>query len=233
MAGNMNGGSSYFKGLTKRDYIKKTQEIILSEGREAASIRRIAKEMGCSSASLYRYFDTQAELIYYAELNQLSGYIKRLNEAEKNWKNIWERYVGIRDCYCREAFRNPDVYDLLFLKSENTKLNASITEYYEMFPEAVGETNEFFMAMLRQKDFMARDFEICKKCMAEGALTPENAPRLNRLACLLYEGYFKEVVDKGISEEEVDARVDQYIEDLDWIVMHLATDLKGYKGYGK
>lgn len=233
MAGNMNGGSSYFKGLTKRDYIKKTQEIILSEGREAASIRRIAKEMGCSSASLYRYFDNQAELIYYAELNQLSGYIKRLNEAEKNWKNIWERYVGIWDCYCREAFRNPDVYDLLFLKSENTKLNASITEYYEMFPEAVGETNEFFMAMLRQKDFMARDFEICKKCMAEGALTPENAPRLNRLACLLYEGYFKEVVDKGISEEEVDARVDQYIEDLDWIVMHLATDLKGYKGYGK
>ena len=83
MAGNMNGGSSYFKGLTKRDYIKKTQEIILSEGREAASIRRIAKEMGCSSASLYRYFDNQAELIYYAELNQLSGYIKRLNEAEK------------------------------------------------------------------------------------------------------------------------------------------------------
>lgn len=233
MAGNMNGGSSYFKGLTKRDYIKKTQEIILSEGREAASIRRIAKEMGCSSASLYRYFDNQAELIYYAELNQLSGYITRLNEAQKNWSNIWEYYVGIWDCYCREAFRNPEVYDLLFLKSENTKLNASITEYYEMFPEAVGETNQFFMAMLRQKNFIARDYEICKQCIAEGALDEETAKRLNRMACLLYEGYFKEVVDKGIREEDVDARVAQYIEDLDWIVMRLATDLKGYKGYGK
>ena len=233
MAGNVNGGSSYFKGLTKRDYIKKTQEIILSEGREAASIRRIAKEMGCSSASLYRYFDNQAELIYYAELNQLSGYITRLNEAQKNWSNIWEYYVGIWDCYCREAFRNPEVYDLLFLKSENTKLNASITEYYEMFPEAVGETNQFFMAMLRQKNFIARDYEICKQCIAEGALDEETAKRLNRMACLLYEGYFKEVVDKGIREEDVDARVAQYIEDLDWIVMRLATDLKGYKGYGK
>ena len=226
-------GSNYFKGLTKRDYIKKTQEIILAEGREAASIRRIAKEMGCSSASLYRYFENQAELIYYAELNQLSGYIKRLNAAEKSWHNIWDRYVGIWDCYCREAFRNPDVYDLLFLKSENTKLNASITEYYEMFPEALGETNQFFMEMLKQKDFMARDYEICKKCMAEGALDADNAHRLNRLACLLYEGYFKEVVDKGISEEEVDARVARYVEDLDWIVMNLARDLKGYQGYGK
>ena len=44
---------------------------------------------------------------------------------------------------------------------------------------------------------------------------------------------FKEVVDKGIREEDVDERVARYIEDLDWIVMNLATDLKGYKGYGK
>ena len=80
--------NNYFKGLSKKDYIRKTQEIIQTEGREAAYIRRIAKEMGCSSTSLYRYFENQAELIYYAELNQLSGYIKRLNEAEKKWKNF-------------------------------------------------------------------------------------------------------------------------------------------------
>ena len=228
-----NSGINYFKGLTKRDYIRKTQEIIQAEGREAASIRRIAKEMRCSSASLYRYFENQTELIYYAELQQLSGYIRRLNEAQKNWTNVWDYYVGIWDCYCREAFRNPDVYDLLFLKSENAKLNATIMDYYELFPETEGVSNQLFMEMLKQKDFMARDYEICKKCIDEGTLTPEAAAQLNRMACLLYEGYFKEVVDKGIREEEVDARVDRYIADLDWIVMHLASDLKGYRGYGK
>ena len=121
-------GSDYFEGLIKRDYIRKTQEIISNEGREAASIRRIAKEMKCSSASLYRYFENQSELIYYAELKQLAGYIRRLNEAQKHWTNIWDYYVGIWDCYCREAFRNPEVYDHLFMKSENTRLNASIAE---------------------------------------------------------------------------------------------------------
>ena len=57
--------------------------------------------------------------------------------------------------------------------------------------------------------------------------------QLNRMACMLYKGYFKTVVDKGIREEEVDERVAQFIEDLDWIVMHLAKDLMGYRGYGK
>ena len=233
MAGNMNGGSSYFKGLTKRDYIKKTQEIILSEGREAASIRRIAKEMGCSSASLYRYFDNQAELIYYAELNQLSGYITRLNEAQKNWSNIWEYYVGIWDCYCREAFRNPDVFELQFLKPDSGKPTDAIVEYYEMFPEAYEQTSESFITMMKQQDFMARDFEVCKKCVAAGAISMEKAIQMNRMVCQMYKGYFKSVQENKFSEEMIDAEAARFITDVDWLVMHLADDLKGYRGYGK
>lgn len=74
--------SNYFKGLSRRDYIQKAHEIIQQEGIQAVSIRRIAKEMGCSSASLYRYFDNVSELLYYAELRILTGYLDRLNEAE-------------------------------------------------------------------------------------------------------------------------------------------------------
>lgn len=229
-----NNTGSYFKGLSKRDYILKTQEIIRSEGREAASIRRIAKEMNCSSASLYRYFGSQMELIYYAELGQLTGYIRRLNEAQKNWKNVWDRYVGIWDCYSREAFRKPDVYDLLFLRSEVEHLKTSMEEYYEMFPEAMQETNEVFTSMLKQKRFFARDMEICKQCVQDGALDESDRERLNRISCTLYEGYFKTILDNPLTDEkEVDAKVEQYIADLDWIVMHIAKDLKGYRGYGK
>lgn len=224
--------SRYFKGLSKKDYIRKTQEIIQTEGRESASIRRIAREMGCSSTSLYRYFENQEELIYYAELNQLSGYIRRLNEAEKKWKNVWDYYVGIWDCYCREAFRNPDVFYLLFLRPEISGLDVSITEYYEMFPEDVEKTSESFLSMLKQKDFMARDLEACKKCVEAGAITPENGERLNRMACLLYEGYLMMIRDSSFTEAQIHQKINQFIGDLDWIVMSLAADLKGYQGYG-
>ncbi len=225
--------SNYFKGLTKKDYIKKTREIIEKEGVSAVSIRRVAKEMGCSSASLYRYFENLSELLYYAELHTLTGYINRLNEAEKEWDCIWDFYVGIWDCYTREAFRHPYEYNLLFLQNDNSKLNVSIKEYYEMFPEETHNTNHFFFEMLETVDFMARDFAICKKCIAEDVIEYENAVRLNRLVCLLYEGYFKTIVDYGIEEEKIDEYVKMYIDDVDWIVMKLAKDLKGYKGYGK
>lgn len=231
----MNAVSSqvYFRVLTKKDYIRKTQEIIRTEGREAASIRRIAREMGRSTASLYRYFKNQEELIYYAERDQLSGYIRRLNEAEKSWNTVWDYYVGIWDCYCREAFWNPDVYELQFLKPGSKQNSDAIGEYYEMFPEAYEESNPAFLEMMNQQDFMARDFEVCKLCVADGAISLEKAMRLNRMVCQMYKGYFKSVQENKLSAAGINESIDRFIEDVDWLVMQLADDLKGYKGYGK
>ncbi len=230
---SMMTSSAYFRNKGKRDYIRKTQEIIRKEGRDAVSIRRLAQEMHCSTANLYRYFNNQQELLYYAELNRHSAYIRRLNEAEKNWKNIWDFYVGIWDCYCREAFRNPEVYDMLFLQAQTDTLKNSISEYYMLFPEAIRETNGIFLSMLTQKDFMARDYEACRKCVEAGALDEAGAERLNRMVCHQYEGYLKSMLDKPLSEEEADWKAAQFIDDVDWIVMHLAKDLKGYCGYGR
>ena len=141
----------YFKGLTRRDYIAKANEIIHREGIEAVTIRRIAKEMGCSTASLYRYFDSRDELLYYAELGEMNDYIRRLNAAEKHWRNVWDIYVGVWYCYSMEAFRKPEAYNLLFFANNNTKLRVSIREYYQMFPENLELSNRVFMRCSRQR----------------------------------------------------------------------------------
>ena len=57
--------------------------------------------------------------------------------------------------------------------------------------------------------------------------------QLNRMVCQMYKGYFKSVQENKLSEEMIDAEVTRFVEDVDWLVMHLADDLKGYKGYRK
>lgn len=225
--------SGYFKGLSRQDYIQKAHELIKNEGIQAVSIRRIAQELGCSSASLYRHFESRDELLYYAELRTLKSYIASLNEAEKSWNNIWDIYVGVWDCYSREAFSNPEAYDLLFFCYTNEKLEESIREYYNMFPEDLRDSNSFFSEMLHTSDFMDRDFEMCKKCVNAGAISYEAALCLNRMVCMLYKGYLKTVLEEGIRPGELEKWVDHFIDDVDRIVMALAEDLKGYQGYRK
>lgn len=222
---------SYFKGLTRKEYIQKVHEIIEKEGVEDISIRKIAKTLGCSSAALYRYFDSKSELLYYINLNTLESYITRLNQAEKEWKNPWDIYVGVWDCYCKEAFRHPKAFNMLFFENTNEMLNGAIKEYYQMFPENIKHTNKFFWEMLNTSDFLGRDFEMCKKCEEAGVISYENAKRLNRVACMLYKGYFKTVYDEGVEEDKVDDMVKVFIHDMDMIVASLASDLRGYKGY--
>ena len=96
----------YFKGLSRKDYIVKANELIKRDGIYSVSIRKLAAEMGCSSANLYRYFSNLDELIYYAQLGELKDYILSLNAAEKIWQNVWEKYVGLhfRRCLrCRSS----------------------------------------------------------------------------------------------------------------------------------
>jgi len=50
---------------------------------------------------------------------------------------------------------------------------------------------------------------------------------------MLFEGYFKDVYENGIEEEQITERVKLMVDDVDTIVMALANNLKGYKGYRK
>ena len=65
MLDNKETTQNYFKGLTRKDYIERVCKIMEKDGAEDLSIRRIAKELGCSSAALYRYFNSKSELMYY------------------------------------------------------------------------------------------------------------------------------------------------------------------------
>ena len=219
---------NYFKGLTRKEYIQKVQEILEKSGEKNISIRKIADELGCSSAALYRYFSSKDELVYYLNLKVLEDYIARLNEAEKHWENPWDIYVGVWDCYCEEAFIHPDEFNTLFFRYNNETLSNAIREYYEMFPGNIQHTSEFFLEMLNTPDFLGRDFEMCKKCVEAGVISYENAVKLNRMVCMIYKGYFKTIYDERPGAEEIKVLKKSCIQDIESIVYALASDMKDY-----
>ena len=101
-----------------------------------------------------------------------------------------------------------------------------------MFPEEIDESSTSFQAMLTNPEFLGRDFEMCKLCVADDAITYDNAVMLNRIVCLLYKGYLKTIMDNKITDEEtINKYVWDYIYDCELAVKALASDLKGYTGY--
>ena len=187
-----NVDKNYFKDLNRKDYIEKAYEIIREEGIKAISIRRIAREMGCSSTCLYRYFKNLDELLFYAQMGFLNCYLEDLEKSEKKWKTVWDQHLGVWECYTRAAFKYPEAFDMIFLHENSKKLDTAVVEYYNMFPENLSGFKDHLKKMLETPGFYDRDFEMCMQCVNDGQISLENAKKMNHMVCTLYMGYLKD-----------------------------------------
>ena len=202
----------YFKDLNRKVYIERALEIIRDEGTEAISIRRMAKEFQCSTTSMYRYFEN----------------VEELNIHEKEWRDIWDMHIGIWECYCRIAFRYPQAFDIIFFSSASRNLTTAIREYYDMFPERINIVSPYLQVMLQSTDLFERDMVMAERCAQAGVITMGNAMKMNRMVCLLYKGYLKEILDYGLEPDEIEGKVQEFKRDVEVIVGIYASDTLGH-----
>ncbi len=219
-------GTPYFKDLSRKDYVVMASRIIKSEGVGAISIRRIATELGCSSASMYRYFKNLDELLFYAQLDALNEYILELSNREKEWKGIWDMYFGIWRAYATEAFKKPEAFECIFYRNINKDLGEALREYYEMFPEAIVRVSPLIKEMLEIPGYYDRDYLICRRLVEEKEIAEENARKLNHVLCTLFVGYFKFVQENAVERDKIQELVEQYIaESVDIAQIYTETKL--------
>ena len=219
-------GTPYFKDLSRKDYVVMASRIIKSEGVGAISIRRIATELGCSSASMYRYFKNLDELLFYAQLDALNEYILELSNREKEWKGIWDMYFGIWRAYATEAFKKPEAFECIFYRNINKDLGEALREYYEMFPEAIVRVSPLIKEMLEIPGYYDRDYLICRRLVEEKEIAEENARKLNHVLCTLFLGYFKFVQENAVERDKIQELVEQYLaESVDIAQIYTETKL--------
>lgn len=217
----------YFKNLSHKDYIVKAWEIIAKEGYEAVSIRRLSRELNCSTTTMYRHFKNLDELLFFTHLSSLNTYIANLIIAAPSWKTPWDMHLGIWELYADQAFRNTEAFDLIFYRNCDKNVGESMREYYEMFPEDLLHVPPIIKEMLEIPGFYERDYSILTKLVEYGELTEPTAKKINHIECNLYLGYFKYIMDTHIPEEAIPGIVAKFIGEVQEIIsMYLERERK-------
>ncbi len=214
---------SFFKNLKRKDYVEKAAEIIQNEGIEAVSIRRIAKELDCSTTAMYRHFHNLNELLFYAQLSALNTYIYNLQQRSSSWKSIWDTHFDIWELYSDQAFRKPKAFELIFYQNMNKNLGSALKEYYEMFPEAIVNLTPLVKNMLEIPGFYERDWQIVQQIVEQGFLSEESGKKINHIECNLFLGYFKYVQETNIQPEEIPTLVNQFMNEIKEIISLYVT----------
>ncbi len=200
--------------LTQRRFIEETYRVISTEGREALSIRRLARDMRCNSANIYRYFKDLDELVAYASLRYLAAYLDDVAVCYDRSETTYQTHVAVWDCFCRHAFANAPIFDNLFFGRHSSTLNDIIKNYYDMFPEDLAVIAPSIANIFSDGNFNNRDYLMISRCVEEGWFTVEDAKFLNGLSIHLFLGYLKELLQNEPSEKLAKSYRDDFMATL-------------------
>lgn len=175
----------------KREYIQITSKIMESEGVKGVSIRRVAKESGCTSAVLYKHFVDLQHLITVASVRFLEPYIaefRRVSKREDLSSIQLDLYLW--KVFITEAFLNRPYYEIMFFGKEREMLEECIYEYYTFFPDVEKDLDGFGVSIIFSSNLREREYMRLRRAAHEGLISMDNAGLLSRLSTAVFRGIF-------------------------------------------
>jgi AcrR family transcriptional regulator len=97
--------------------LKSAHQLFLEKGFDQISIRNIAEVIEYSPATIYLYFKDKNE-IYHALHQQGFGMLNKAFQPLTQISNPFQRLREMGKAYIQFATTNPEVYDLLFIRTE-------------------------------------------------------------------------------------------------------------------
>ena len=188
-------------------FIEATQELILNEGIENLSIKKIADTAGYNTATIYNYFEDLEELILYSSIDYLKIYLKDLkSEINSNMKAI-EMYETIYKVFVHHSFEKPEIFHTLFFGKYSYKLEKIIKKYYEIFPDDITGQTDITKSVLVEGNIHNRDLPVIKQMIKEGSILEEEAPYIMEAIVRIHQSYLENILQQrgkiSLEEHEV------------------------------
>ena len=187
----------------KRKYIEAAYELLVRDGLDGVSIRKVADEVGCSSAALYRHFPDIDKLIAVASMRFFRDYIEDASVLSKVDLNPLELNLQLWECLAYYSFRNADVFENLFFGNADGSLyTEAAAEYFEQYPEDLVGLKDFMLDMFKNATISERDSILLNRAAEYGMLTNDAAAYLCKVDSYLYRGMLSDVRGRDLAEDD-------------------------------
>ena len=197
----------------KRKYIEAAYELLVRDGLEGVSIRKVAEEVGCSSAALYRHFPDIDKLIAVASIRFLRDYIEDARVLSKVDLNPLELNLQLWECLAYYSFRNADVFEFMFFADPTGRLyNEAVSDYFEQYPEDLMGLKDFMFDMFMYATIDERDRVLLERAADEGMISPEGAEYLCKVDSYLFRGILAGLRCRELDEEEFRAATHEFMQ---------------------
>ena len=187
----------------KKKYIEAACELLEREGLAGVSTRKVADELGCTSAALYRHFPDIDKLIAVASIRFLRDYIEDARQLSQVDLNPLELNLQLWECLAFYSFRNADVFENLFFGDPTGRLySEAVTEYFTQYPEDLMGLKDFMFDLFMNSTIAERNLILLERAEEKGMITPESSQYLSKIDSLLYRGMLASLRGRDLDEDD-------------------------------
>lgn len=189
----------------KKELIQQTYEILKEIGPANTKIRTIAQKAHCTSTVIYRHFDNLDHLILFASVKFLEDYIIDIQEIINTNTDAFDMLIQMWNNFAKYAFKNIDVFELLFWGKNKETLGDIIFEYYQIFPAEWKGFDGLFTSIFFSDDLKGRNQIMVRRAAAMGYFSYDDVTVLSDLQYYFFHGLMMDYKDcykePGKSEE--------------------------------
>jgi AcrR family transcriptional regulator len=186
----------------KRKFIDITNDIIMSNGIEAVSIRKIAALAKYNSATIYLYFDNLNHLLFLSSLSGTREYVTALTEIGNKEGDSLGKLIEIWNCFVHYSFQKPKIFSTIFFNDTEGKAGQYMQEYYELYPEEVSAEDSLAYKLIFDHDLKKRVHTLTSECAKEGYFKEEDLNDLSELLLFAYKGMLEKVIKGSVKVDE-------------------------------
>ncbi len=192
-----NEGKTQLKRIEmRRMYIDCAERVIRQEGIEALSIRRLAKELGLNSATMYSYFKDLDHLLTFVSLKFRKDYHKDLHRSITSDMDLKMQYIKLYEVYCMYSFYYPSMFLRMYFGPYSDNLHEIFDEYYEIYPEEMLDQALVVRELISNAGTYSGDRAVVKLLAEKGYIKPENIDLLAETAVRVHASYMYDIIRK-------------------------------------
>ncbi|QIZ06441.1 TetR/AcrR family transcriptional regulator [Priestia megaterium] len=197
-------------------FIDATAKLIKEDGIKNISIRKIAKEAGYTSSTIYNYFSEVSHLIFFAGMRFLENYIEDLPKYIARAQDPLEKYLLGWECFCDHSFRAPELYHAIFIADLGEHPEELLKYYSSIYQSETIQLPEELEGILTEQNLSKRSRTVLEKYAEKGVFKKEEIEKLSEMTILIWQGMITSLLNNRViyTPEEASKKTMEYIRDI-------------------
>jgi AcrR family transcriptional regulator len=187
-----------------REYVVRTYDMLVEDGYENISIRKIAKALDCNVATLYRYFGTLDDLIATASVRCLQPYYQDIAAISTETPNAIEIDLLTWQIFAYYAFHDVPIYQNLFFNPDRPATDA-INRYFDLFPEDRSMLKEYLFPITQNNDLREHNRYLLNLAADQHMIDRDSVDQLVNMNFFSFAGllqyHYRDYREEGVAEE--------------------------------